>query len=139
LDHQVQHTLDYYSKLFQPVFAQGNVLLLRTRFDADAYDLAVEEDCLVTKRTQLLTDTSHRHLYRSCSQHLQSYSDLPRWSVLNRGSWAVARRPTRGGQKLQTYIYIYESEKKELYNKITDFLVDVDATCKGLTRNGEQG
>jgi hypothetical protein len=43
-------------------------------------------------------------------QHLQSYSDLPRWSVLNRGSRAVARRPTRGGQKLQTYIYIYRMQ-----------------------------
>jgi hypothetical protein len=37
-------------------------------------------------------------------QHLQSYSDLPRWSVLNRGLQAVVGRPTRGGQKLQTYI-----------------------------------
>jgi hypothetical protein len=40
-------------------------------------------------------------------QHLQSYSDLPCWLVLNRGSWVVARWPTRGGQKLQTYIRIY--------------------------------
>jgi hypothetical protein len=38
-------------------------------------------------------------------QHLQSYSDLPHWSILNRGSRDVAERPTRGGQKLQTYIY----------------------------------
>jgi hypothetical protein len=47
-----------------------------------------------------------------------SYSDLPRWSVLNKGSRAVARRLTRGGQKLQIYIYIFSgalSETSELY------------------------
>lgn len=54
LDNQTLQTMEYYSKLFKPVFLSGNVLIIKTKLDAETYDELANDNKVREKAEELL-------------------------------------------------------------------------------------
>lgn len=78
LDNQSLETIKYYYKLFRPAFLKGNVVVLRTKLDADTYDQLSADGKLTEKKQQFM-----KELKDQICQHIPEYRSISYLEFIN--------------------------------------------------------